>query len=200
MLGGIEDLRRTGRGHILHKLEDIIIIGLRTFACNDSDFTDMEESGKERADWLRGFLEPPNGIPDSNTFRRVFEQLASKALSDCLYDWLASNRKEGGTIAVYGKTICGSKGHDHKAYHVVSAFAVENQIILGEIATQEKSNEITVVPELLNALEIRDSIITADVMSCPEGDCQNDYQQKRRRCDCAERQPTGVLGKCFFVF
>lgn len=165
-LGRIEDARRTGRGHILHKLEDIIIIGLCTFVCNGSDFTDMEDFGKEREEWLRGFLELPNGIPDSDTFRRVFERLEPKALSDSLYDWLSSNRKEGSVIAVDGKTICGSKSHDHKAYHVVSAFVAENQITLGEIATQEKSNEITAVPELLNSLEIRSSIITADAMSC----------------------------------
>lgn len=69
-------------------------------------------------------------------------------------------------IAVDGKTICGSGNHDHKAYHVVSAFVTENQITLGEIVTEEKSNEITAVPELLETLEIKHSIITADAMSC----------------------------------
>lgn len=150
----------------MHKLEDNIVIGLCTFVCNGSDFTDMEDFGKEREEWLRGFLELPNGIPDSDTFRRVFERLEPRALSESLYDWLASNRKEGSVIAIDGKTICGSKNHDHKAYHVVSAFVAENQITLGEIATEEKSNEITAVPELLNSLEIRNSIITADAMSC----------------------------------
>lgn len=162
----IQDPRRTSRGHILHKLEDILIIGLCTIVCNGRDFTDMEEFGKERKEWLSGFLELPNGIPDSDTFRRVFERIEPKALSDCLYDWLASNRKDGCVIAVDGKTIRGSKNHDHKAYHVVSAFVAENQITLGEITTEEKSNEITAVPELLKSLEIKNSIITADAMSC----------------------------------
>ena len=165
-LSRIEDPRRTDRGHLLHKLEDIIIIGLCTFVCNGSDFTDMEDFGTEREDWLRGFLELPNGIPDSDTFRRVFERLDPHELSECLYDWLACNRKDGSVIAVDGKTICGSKNHDHRAYHVVSAFVSENQITLGEITTEEKSNEITAVPELLNTLDIKNSIITADAMSC----------------------------------
>lgn len=127
---------------------------------------DMEDFGNERREWLSGFLELPNRIPDSDTFWRVFERLEPKALSECLYDCLSSNRKEGSIIAVDGKIICGSKNHEHKAYHMVSAFATENQITLGEVATQEKSNEITAVPELLNSLEIKNSIITTDAMSC----------------------------------
>lgn len=165
-LAKVEDPRRTDRGHVLHKLEDILIIGLCTFICNGSDFADMEEFGTEREEWLKNFLELPNGIPDSDTFRRIFERINPKALAKCLYDWLSSNRKDGRVIAVDGKTICGSGNHKHRAYHVVSAFAAENQITLGEIVTEEKSNEITAVPELLETLDIKHSIITADAMSC----------------------------------
>ena len=165
-LSRVEDPRRTERGHILHKLEDIIIIGLCTLLCNGEDFTDMEEFGKEREEWLREFLELPNGIPDSDTFRRVFERINPEALSECLYDWLGCHWKEGQIIAVDGKTIRGSKSESHKAYHVVSAFAAENQLVLGELVTEEKSNEITAVPELLDSLNIEHSIVTADAMSC----------------------------------
>ena len=107
-----------------------------------------------------------HGIPDSDTFRRVFERINPKALSECLYDWLSYNRKDGNVIAVDGKTICGSGNHQHKAYHVVSAFVAENHITLGEIVTEEKSNEITAVPELLETLDIKNNTITADAMSC----------------------------------
>lgn len=162
----MEDPRRTGRGHILHKLEDIIIIGLCTLVCNGKDFTDMEEFGKQREEWLQKFLELPHGIPDSDTFRRVFERIDPEALSECLYDWLGCHWEEGKVIAVDGKTIRGSGSESHKAYHVVSAFATENQLVLGELVTEEKSNEITAVPELLDSLNIENSIITADAMSC----------------------------------
>ncbi len=165
-LQGIEDPRRTERGHILHKLEDIIIIGLCTLICNGQDFTDMEEFGKAREEWLRRFLELPNGIPDSDTFRRVFERLDPEALSECLYDWLGCKWEKGTVVAIDGKTIRGSKSKSHKAYHVVSAFAAENQMVLGELVTQEKSNEVTAVPELLASLNIEGSIVTADAMSC----------------------------------
>lgn len=162
----VEDPRRTNGGHILHKLEDIIIIGLCAVVCGGEDFPDMEEFGKEREEWLRKFLELPHGIPDSDTFRRVFERINPEALSECLYDWLGCHREEGAVIAVDGKTIRGSEGNGHKAYHVVSAFAAENQLVLGEMVTDEKSNEITAVPELLDSLNIENSIVTADAMSC----------------------------------
>lgn len=165
-LANIQDPRRTDRGNIRHKLEDIIIIGLCTLICDGNDFADMEEFGTQRQELLSEFLELPNGIPDSDTFRRVFERLNPEELSKCLYDWLSCNRKEGSVIAVDGKTICGSKNKSHKAYHVVSAFVAENQLTLGEITTEEKSNEITAVPELLDLLNINGSIVTADAMSC----------------------------------
>lgn len=165
-LAKMEDPRRTDRGNIRHKLEDIIIIGLCTLICDGNDFADMEEFGIQRQELLSQFLDLPNGIPDSDTFRRVFERLNPEALSKCLYDWLSCNRKEGSVISVDGKTICGSGNKSHKAYHVVSAFVTENQLTLGEITTQEKSNEITAVPELLDSLDISGSIITADAMSC----------------------------------
>ncbi len=165
-VGQVEDPRRTDRGNIRHKLEDIIIIGLCTLICGGEDFPDMEEFGKEREESLRTFLELPNGIPDSDTFRRVFERINPEALSECLYDWLGCHRAEGSVIAIDGKTICGSGTESHKAYHVVSAFVVENQLVLGELVTDEKSNEITAVPELLDSLNIENSIVTADAMSC----------------------------------
>ena len=166
LLSKAEDPRRTDRGNIRHKLEDIIIIGLCTLICNGEDFCDMEDFGNEREEYLKNFLELPNGIPDSDTFRRVFERLNPNALSECLHDWLNFNRKDGSVIAIDGKTIRGSENHEHKAYHVLSAFVAENQITLGELTVDEKSNEITAVPELLNMLDIENSIITADAMSC----------------------------------
>ena len=79
-----EDRRRTERGNIRSKLEDIIIIGLCTLICNGEDFVDMEEFGKEREEWLQQFLTLPNGIPDSGTFQRVFERINPEVLSECL--------------------------------------------------------------------------------------------------------------------
>lgn len=171
-LANMEDPHRTDRGNIRHKLEDIIIIGLCTLICDGNDFADMEEFGVQRQELLSQFLELPNGIPVSDTFRRVFERLNPESLSECLYDWLSCNRKEGSVIAIDGKTIRRSRNKSHKAYHVVSAFVAENQITLGDITTDEKSNEITAVPELLDSLNISGSIVTADAMSCQKKNVQ----------------------------
>lgn len=96
----------------------------------------------------------------------MFERVDPQELSEVLRDWLGNWRKEGKIVRVDGKTIRGSGNSQHKAYHVVSAFVSENHITLGELKTEEKSNEITAVPELLDILEIQNCVVTADAMSC----------------------------------
>lgn len=162
----VTDPRRVSHGNIRHKLDDMIIIGLCTVICGGEDYNDMEAFGLEREEWLRTFLELPNGIPDSDTFRRLFERLNPAELSECLYDWLKIEREKRSVVAIDGKTIRGSKNGTHKAYHVVSAFVAENQITLGEVVVNEKSNEITAVPALLDLIDVEGSIVTADAMSC----------------------------------
>ena len=176
----VSDPRRA-YGNLRHKLEDIIIIGLLSTICLGEDFADMEEFGKERREWLRDFLELPNGIPDSDTFRRVFERLNPDELLKCLNNWIEEKRESGSVINIDGKTIRGSRNADHKAYHVVSAWVAENQMTLGQIKVEEKTNEITAVPELLDMLDVEGSIITADAMSCQKAitakivECKADY-------------------------
>lgn len=162
----IKEPRRTGYGNIRHKLEDIIIIGLCTVICGGEDFVDMEEFGKSRKENLAKFLELPNGIPDSDTFRRVFEKINPSELSSCLINWVSTEREKRSVVAIDGKTICGSGNSSHKAYHVISAFVAENQITLGELTVEEKTNEIVAVPELLDLIDIKGEIVTADAMSC----------------------------------
>ena len=133
LIAHITEPRRTNFGNIRHKLEDIIIIGLCTVICGGDDFIEMEDFGRTREEWLKQFLELPNGIPDSDTFRRVFERLNPKELSQCLANWLDVEHRKRSVVAVDGKTICGSANAEHKAFHVVSAFVTDNQITLGEI-------------------------------------------------------------------
>lgn len=162
----IKEPRRTRYGNIRHKLEDIIIIGLCTFICGGEDFADMEAFGKSRQEYLAKFLELPNGIPDSDTFRRVFEKINPSELSSCLTNWISVERNQREIVAIDGKTICGSGNDKHKAYHVVSAFVAEHQLTLGELTVEEKTNEITAVPELLDLIDVKGDIVTADAMSC----------------------------------
>jgi hypothetical protein len=137
----VSDPRRK-YGNLRHQLEDIIILGLFSTLCLGEDFADREEFGKEREEWLRNFLELPNGIPDSDTFRRIFERLNPEELSKCLNNWIEEKRSLGSLVNIDGKTIRGSGHSEHKAYHVVSAWVAENQITLGEIKVEEKTNEI----------------------------------------------------------
>jgi len=124
-------------GNIRHKLEDIIIIGLCTVICGGEDFTDMEEFGKSRKDFLAEFLELPNGIPDSDTFRRVFEKLNPSEFSSCLINWISVERTKRDVVAIDGKTICGSGNDKHKVYHVIGAFVAENQLILEKLTVEK---------------------------------------------------------------
>lgn len=162
----VTEPRRVNRGNIQHKLEDIIIIGLCTIICGGEDYTDMETFGQEREEWLREFLELPNGIPDSDTFRRLFERLEPQELGRSLRQWLDMERTQRGVIAIDGKTIRGSGNGVHNPYHVISAFAAENQLTLGELVVDGKSNEIIAVPQLLDLVDVRGAIVTTDAMSC----------------------------------
>lgn len=165
-MGKIKDPRRTRYGNIRHKLEDILIIGLCSTVCMGVDFIDMEDFGKEHEEFLRGFLELPNGIPTSDTFRRVFERVNPSELSACLRNWLAVERDRRCVLSVDGKRICGSENEEHDAYHVVSAFVAENQITLGEITVENKSNEIPAFRELLDLIDVEGAIVTSDAMGC----------------------------------
>ena len=163
----VGDPRRTRYGNVKHTLETLIIIGVCTIMCGGEDYVDMETFGVERLEWFQKIIPDLTIIPDSDTFRRTFERLNPSELSNCLYKWLdAHTKKEKRQINIDGKTICGSRGNSKRAVHVVSAWANDMNLTLGEIAVDEKSNEITAVPELLDMIDVDGCIVTADAMSC----------------------------------
>lgn len=161
-LGELTDHRRQW-GNLRHKLVDIVFIGLVSVICGGQDYEHMEDTGHGKYAWFKERLELPNGIPDSDTFRRVFERINPQELSKVLNEVV---QVKGKVVAVDGKTIRGSGNTEHKAYHVVSAWVAENQITLGQLETSEKSNEITAIPELLETLDISGSTVTIDAMGC----------------------------------
>jgi predicted transposase YbfD/YdcC len=172
-LGEIHEPRRTGYGNIQHKLIDIIVIGFTATLCNNDEFEEMEEFGRLKQGFFKQFLELPNGIPDESTFRKAINRLEPVPLHKSLDRWLvdlSERQKSEGAAAravnIDGKTICGSKKKCGKGVHVVSAWVGEKHLTPGELAAGEKSNEITAVPELLDMLDIRGDVVTADAMSC----------------------------------
>ena len=169
MLEKVPDYRK-GNG-VRHKLVDILMIGLLTFICNGNDYAAMRTFGKMHEELLTTFLELPKGIPSVDTFERVFQKINPKYLSVAFKDWTdelkeAIRQSKGIAVSIDGKTICGSKRMGKKAVHVVSAFASELRLVLGEMTTDKKSNEITAIPELLEMFCQKGMIITIDAMGC----------------------------------
>jgi predicted transposase YbfD/YdcC len=167
-LDGIKDFRRHG-GHLLHKLKDVLIIGLTTIVAGWDEFVVMEDFGKAKQDFFKKFLELPNGIPDEKTFARVFSFINPQELTACLGQWLDEAGGAGGReINIDGKTIRGSacKSQGKRGVHIVSAWVGAQNLVLGQLETEEKSNEITAIPELLDSMEVAGDTITIDAMGC----------------------------------
>jgi len=153
-----------------HKLVDILFIAVAAVIAGADSFVEIEIYGERKHDWLREFLELPNGIASHDTFGRVFAAIDGSQLKECFLRWIATIAKTigGEVIAVDGKSARRSfdKANGKSAIHVVSAWASENRIVLGQVKVDEKSNEITAIPELLSMLEIQNCIITIDAMGC----------------------------------
>ena len=177
----INDPRRQ-YGYLQHRLVTIVVIAFCAIICGAEDYEDIEEFGKVRKEWLAKFLIMENGIPDKDTFRRVFERLNPSEVAECLYGWLENREVAGKTVNLDGKTIRGSKSDEHNAYHVVSAWVSENQIALGEIVVDEKSNEITALPKLLDLVDVEGATVTIDAMGTQTKIAEKIIEKKADYC------------------
>ena len=151
-----------------HKLIDIIVIALCSVLCGAEGWTEIEEFGKGKKEWFKSFLRLANGIPSHDTFRRVFMILDSEKFREILIKWAGqvTKKMKGEIVSIDGKTARGSQKNGKAVLHTVSAWAHDAGIILGEVKTREKSNEITAIPELLNSIDVKGSIVTIDAMGC----------------------------------
>lgn len=152
-----------------HLLVDILTIALCSIIAGADSFTDMELFGKTKKAWLDTFLELPGGIPSHDTFNRVFSALSPEQFSKCFVEWVrALATQVEGVVAIDGKTLRRSFDSASKKgpLHMVSAWSSANELVLGQIRTAAKSNEITAIPELLKMLDLEGSIVTIDAMGC----------------------------------
>ena len=147
---------------------DIIVIALCAVIAGVQDWKQIETFGRKRVDWLRGFLALPNGSPSHDTFERVFSRLRPGAFQDCFRQWVQAitDGLQLRQVAVDGKTLRGSGTAHLGPLHLVSAWATDQKLSLGQVAVDAKSNEITAIPELLKLLQLKGALVTIDAMGC----------------------------------
>lgn len=153
-----------------HKLSDMLAIAICAVICGADGWTDVQDFGECKEQWFRTFLELPNGIPSHDTFGRVFAMLDPQAFEQCFIEWIneLAVASEGRLIAIDGKTIRRSldRANNKAAIHMVSAWCEANHMVLGQLATDAKSNEITAIPRLLSLLDVKDAVVTIDAGGC----------------------------------
>ncbi len=152
-----------------HALGDILVIALCAVIAGADSWEEVETFGEARQDWLRGFLALPNGIPSHDTFYRVFARLDPAAFGKCVADWMAGACEAAGLrhVAVDGKAARSApRGTFSGCLHLVSAWAAENRLILGQQAVADGSHEIAAIPELLKVLDLKGALVTIDAAGC----------------------------------
>lgn len=162
----LKDPRVVGRSR--HLLVDIIVLAICGVIADCDDWSQTVLFAQKRLTWFKRFLQLPNGVPSRHTFERVFDKLQPRAFQGCCLAWLraVSDVLAIGHIAIDGKTLCGSAGSKWGALHVVSAWATQANLTLGQVAVDSKSNEITAIPPLLELLDLHGALVTIDAMGC----------------------------------
>lgn len=153
-----------------HSLSDILTIAICAVICGADGWTEVQAFGEHKREWFSSFLKLPNGIPSHDTFGRVFAMLQPEAFEQCFLEWIngLAVASEGRLIAIDGKTLRRSldQANGKAAIHMVSAWCAANHMVLGQVATNEKSNEITAIPKLLELLDIHGAVVTIDAGGC----------------------------------
>jgi predicted transposase YbfD/YdcC len=151
-----------------HELIDILVVAICALLCRAETFNDMEDFGKAKYEWFKTFLSLPNGIPSHDTFNRVFQALDPREFQQAFLNWTQSVRQAipDEIVAMDGKALRRALTESKNPRYIVSAWAEDNGLVLGQLKVDEKSNEITAVPQLLRALELSNCIVTLDAMGC----------------------------------
>lgn len=170
-----------------HKLIDILVIAVLATICAAESYPDIEEFGIDKEEWLSTFLELPGGIPSHDTFRRVFILINPEEFQTAFFSWIKAiaELSSGEIVSLDGKHLKGSKKKEqtvNEGLRLVSAWAGENRMVLGQVKCQEKSNEITAMPELLRLLSLKGCIVTIDAMGCQTAIVRQIVEQEADYC------------------
>jgi predicted transposase YbfD/YdcC len=151
-----------------HLFLDIVVIGICGVISGCNSWTQIAAFGRKRSDWLKRFLALPHGIPSHDTFERLFGRIDSVAFQNCFREWMLALAGAVGVkqIAIDGKTLRRSGGGDLGPLHLVSAWATQHHLTLGQVAVDPDSNEITAIPQLLELLDLHGALVTIDAMGC----------------------------------
>lgn len=162
----LNDFRQLGK--VKHKLENIIAITIAAVICGCENWYEIEDYGKQKEPWLKTFLDLPYGVPTHDTYRRFFMWVNPKKLEQCFIEWIKSvcDITEGRIINIDGKCLRGSKGDNASFVHMVSAWCNTNNMVLAQEKVDDKSNEITAIPALLEILVLKGCMVTIDAMGC----------------------------------
>jgi predicted transposase YbfD/YdcC len=154
--------------HKKHKLVDIIVLAICAVLSGAEGWEAIEEYGYTKLEWLRKFIPLENGVPTHDTIARVLSRVSAKGLQECFMSWVMAVQQatEGQVVAIDGKRVRRSfdRSAGRNAIHMVSAWGNANGLVLGQLKTDEKSNEITAIPQLLELLELKGCIVTLDAM------------------------------------
>src|SRR3989440_6135299 len=149
---------------------DILLIAVCAVICGAEGWEDLEEYGTAHAEWFADILDLPHGIPGHDTFRRVLSRVDPAELTQCFIAWTSalSAASGGDMVSIDGKTLrhAFDKATSTAAIHMVSAWASANRLVLGQLKVEEKSNEITAIPRLLQLLDLQGAVVTIDAMGC----------------------------------
>lgn len=178
-----------------YPLLDMVVMAVCAVICGSDDFVAIAKYVGSKKEWFSQFLDLSKGVPSHDRFNAVFAALRPGEFERCLVSWITSLHEvsDGQIIAVDGKTLRGSydKGSSKAASHMVSAWATVNHISLGQVITDEKSNEITAIPELLKLIEIQGALVTIDAMGCQTEIAETIVDQEADYCLAVKRnQPT----------
>lgn len=169
MFDDLEEIDDPRADNARHFLTDILVIAILGVISGADDYPGVVEFGRDQQQWLKTFLRLPHGIPSISTFRRVFAALKPRVLMEVMHRWSGelAGAMKGKQIAIDGKTLRRSFDHgwDKSGLHVVTAWCVEENLVLAQQAVQDKSNEITAVPELLKLLDLRGAVVTVDALN-----------------------------------
>ena len=164
----LKDPRRTTKGNLIYPLNEILFLVMSSVLCGHSDYICIEDFGEQNLEWLRKYFPYSNGTCSHDVIGRLFQKIDYDCFSQCFSNWAKQtyHLTEAELIAIDGKRIRGSYDSNKLATHIVSAYLSSSNITIGQVATEEKSNEITAIPELLDKIDIQGAVVSIDAMGC----------------------------------